>query len=722
MDFFISTPGTTIDNANASSEATELPHRCLDPHTSNEIPVSRARLEGFIPTPPHKRAKKSYIWQAGIGLAVTEVKSGKKFWLCRHCYDKPVPQPLFLVETDSTTPAIRHLQSRHNYDEKGKRHETSGQKRKRDSEDIRDAVKRLREEKERAFDTAGWQRAYLRWIVSDNQSLRSATSPALRSLLVLDHSKIDALVPTSHATAHRWIVEAYTASKAKVAEALAKARSSISVSFDGWLADNQLDMLGITAHYLDERLRVKTVLLGLKPMYGAHNGVAIAEELLVTMREFKISDRVGFFIADNASNNDTALQEVAKEIDIDPLRQRIRCNAHILNLVAKAILYGTDSDCFADAVTVASQVASTVLGNASTASTQPAHINNSPAGLAAWRKKGALGRCHNLIYHVKASPRRRRYFESKQREASDSRIYQLVANGGIRWNSDLDMIERALQLRDALQLYQDHYSSDDADPLDEEDRLSADDWVELSELKELLQPLKDASMRCQTVPVDGHHGALWQTLSTTEWLLTKFEDLKRQPLSPYFLTCINLGWKKLNKYYELSDGCPAYCLSVFLHPSHKMAWFERNWSERRDWIQSVDQTIGASWNDCKRRWPNEVQSPRLPLGGRPYEELDDFERFMEPAEDYDVDDLARWRREPCVRTREPLQWWRDNHHRFPVLRHLAFEIFACPASSAADERTFSFAGNVLNELRHNTQEELAEAYQGLRSWFAEDLI
>ena len=62
------------------------------------------------------------------------------------------------------------------------------------------------------------------------------------------------------------------------------------------------------------------------------------------------------------------------------------------------------------------------------------------------------------------------------------------------------MIERALQLRDALQLYPDHYSSDDADPLDEEDRLSADDWVELSELKELLQPLKDASMRCQTVP------------------------------------------------------------------------------------------------------------------------------------------------------------------------------------------------------------------------------
>ena len=57
-----------------------------------------------------------------------------------------------------------------------------------------------------------------------------------------------------------------------------------------------------------------------------------------------------------------------------------------------------------------------------------------------------------------------------------------------------------------------------------------------------------------------------------------------------------------------------------------------------------------------------------------------------------------------------------------MLRHLAFEIFAYPASSATDERVFSLAGNVLNDTRHNTQEELAEAYQGLRSWFAEELI
>lgn len=82
-------------------------------------------------------------------------------------------------------------------------------------------------------------------------------------------------------------------------------------------------------------------------------------------------------------------------------------------------------------------------------------------------------------------------------------VYQVVANGGIRWNLDLEMIERALKLRDALQFYQDRYTNDEADPLEQEDCLSAEEWVELTKLKELLQPIKNASVSCQAVPVDG---------------------------------------------------------------------------------------------------------------------------------------------------------------------------------------------------------------------------
>ena len=39
-------------------------------------------------------------------------------------------------------------------------------------------------------------------------------------------------------------------------------------------------MLGITIYYLDEYLKVRNVLLGLKLIYGAYSGVVIIKEIL----------------------------------------------------------------------------------------------------------------------------------------------------------------------------------------------------------------------------------------------------------------------------------------------------------------------------------------------------------------------------------------------------------------------------------------------------------
>jgi hypothetical protein len=37
------------------------------------------------------------------------------------------------------------------------------------------------------------------------------------------------------------------------------------------------------------------------------------------------------------------------------------------------------------------------------------------------------------------------------------KIYRVVVNGGIRWNSTYLIIERAMKLKDAIHLYQDDY-------------------------------------------------------------------------------------------------------------------------------------------------------------------------------------------------------------------------------------------------------------------------
>ena len=44
-----------------------------------------------------------------------------------------------------------------------------------------------------------------------------------------------------------------------------------------------------------------------------------------------------------------------------------------------------------------------------------------------------------------------------------------------------------------------------------------------------------------------------------------------------------------------------------------------------------------------------------------------------------------------------VQWWKDNSVKYPRLSKLAMRILSIPASSAASERVFSLAGNIITE-------------------------
>lgn len=160
--------------------------------------------------------------------------------------------------------------------------------------------------------------------------------------------------------------------------------------------------------------------------------------------------------------------------------------------------------------------------------------------LDAWRKKGPISKLHNLVVHIKSSSARRRFFEAKQGE-TDTRLYRVIVNSGVRWNSACEMIERTFQVKDALQLYQEHFRCSSTDCLDSRDCLSADDWQELRDLLKLLRPMKEASLKVQTVAKDGQNGALWQSLSILDWLLSTIEGLKRTLPRNHFRACVNLG-------------------------------------------------------------------------------------------------------------------------------------------------------------------------------------
>ena len=107
-------------------------------------------------------------------------------------------------------------------------------------------------------------------------------------------------------------------------------------------------ILGVYGHFLDKNLRIKHPLLGLKFISGPYTGSAIADIILRLMGEYGIRERWGVLMADNADNNDTAYKKMVSELypnEGDGAR-RARCYGHMVNLAAKAFIYGNNNEGF----------------------------------------------------------------------------------------------------------------------------------------------------------------------------------------------------------------------------------------------------------------------------------------------------------------------------------------------------------------------------------------
>jgi len=88
-------------------------------------------------------------------------------------------------------------------------------------------------------------------------------------------------------------------------------------------------------------------------------------------------------------------------------------------------------------------------------------------------------------------------------------------------------------------------------------------------------------------------------------LSTKLEDYKRQQrYQPYshFKACINLGWKKLDKYYRLSDSTSACRAAILIYPYRKMGWFDKHWGSHPEWISAAKKAVQDSFYGYERRF------------------------------------------------------------------------------------------------------------------------
>lgn len=157
--------------------------------------------------------------------------------------------------------------------------------------------------------------------------------------------KANELLPRSDNTIKAHAFKLFEEGKHRLRHILATAISDIHITCDMWTSPNYLGILAVVGHFTSESLERRAVTLALVEIEGEHSGRNQAIPVLNVLKDFGITGRLGYFVMDNASANDTLVAFIAdmlKEEGVfyNYIQHRLRCNGHVINLGVQAFLFG----------------------------------------------------------------------------------------------------------------------------------------------------------------------------------------------------------------------------------------------------------------------------------------------------------------------------------------------------------------------------------------------
>lgn len=376
----------------------------------------------------------------------------------------------------------------------------------------------------------------LNWIVDSNLPFSVVQNPHFRSLLMqLNAEKVASLLPESGSTVRRWIDDLYDQQFALLKRALASSPAfKKHLSFDLWTSTNSIALLAVVGHYLDGSGTLQTHLLALQRITGSHSGDNLAQGIVEVVERFGLAQQLGYFQSDNVDSNDGCISAVLQHfnsglaaVEITKLKKkrRLRCFGHILNLVAKAFLEGSNKN---------------ILQSFDESCQARLDTEQEEELLRQWRKAGPIGKLHYLVHFIRRSPQRRESFlevakgqlsEEERKEfgsilldANTAKL-QPRADNDTRWNSVYFMIERALVLKDPLEVFSVRWSreKDSQKRLDKETLLTASDWAVLTEVLAILEPFKIITKK-----FEGREPNFAEVIAHAYTLLRDLEHLSQQ--------------------------------------------------------------------------------------------------------------------------------------------------------------------------------------------------
>ena len=343
------------------------------------------------------------------------------------------------------------------------------------------------------------------------------------------------------------------------------------------------------------------------------------------------------------------------------------------------------------------------------------------AGLKIGQVKDAVARCSRVVTYFHKCSRATYLLEVKQ-QALGLPSHSCLQEVEARWNSTLDMIERALEQQSAICATRIDQKRLDLMPQDSEfkilegvatiikpfcrntSQVSGEENMTISAVKPLLhylintyQSSSDTSTKtttlgntragasnCVVAVTESARKAILDNLSTRyQGSLVNMLLCSASFMDPRFksLPFVSVDYKKE------------------IHANVKQQAINLMRSSKRNLESSDKEASGSGTGPPRKKSKHPDEAWSVILGPM-------FKKGSEDAcgtstDDQEVDkEFQKYLAEDLILIdNNPLKWWRDNQLRYPVLSKIAQQLLCIPATSVPCERLFSTSGNIITPKR-----------------------
>ncbi|XP_077097966.1 E3 SUMO-protein ligase ZBED1-like [Siphateles boraxobius] len=457
------------------------------------------------------------------------------------------------------------------------------------------------------------------------------------------------------------VVQKYEEEKAK-AKAIMQRVEAVSLTADMWTSFNMDAYLAVTCHYVDDSVKLATVLLGVLPFPELHTAVNISAAMRSLMEEWGIEGKVTSIVTDAGANMVASVRSLN-------LRHAL-CFAHSLNLVVKKSLDATP-------------------------------------GLEKLRT-----RARKVVTFFKTSTTANEKLKEVQ-EQMNHPVKKLIQEVDTRWNSTFLMLQRLYEERQSVGAALATLKTD-VRPL------SSEDYETAAACLQLLAPFYQATVELSEEKSVSGSKVIPMTKMLMQYL---YETIGKTSHNTAKLLGQNLVTAMQNKF-ETTENQTALTLSTLLDPRFKTIGFYNQvqaqasvrlltaqCSQLIRYTPSHDSPTEEQPSTSAQPAPANVENPSS-TGVNLWETLDrdasEARRARNATADATVEVQRYMTDPPVARSEDPLAYWRNHQNVYPHLFNLAKKPLCSPASSVPCERVFSKSGEVVSKKRNRLSPKTVE--------------